>query len=107
MATTLRELTPKAIVTGLCAGILFGSAHAYLERRVGLPVGASTPISILSVAIFRVLAGVLGRAGILEVNMVQTIGSASSSLASGLVFTAPALFLWGEEQSWLRLTLLS
>ena len=32
---------------------------------------------------------------ILEANMSQTIGSASSSLASGTIFTIPALFLWG------------
>jgi putative OPT family oligopeptide transporter len=32
---------------------------------------------------------------ILEANLSQTIGSASSSLASGTIFTIPALFLWG------------
>src|SRR6185503_15401203 len=32
---------------------------------------------------------------ILEANLAQTIGSASSSLASGAIFTIPALFLWG------------
>ena len=32
---------------------------------------------------------------ILEANISQTIGSASSSLASGTIFTIPALFLWG------------
>ena len=32
---------------------------------------------------------------ILEANLSQTIGSASSSLAAGTIFTIPALFLWG------------
>ena len=32
---------------------------------------------------------------LLEANMSQTIGSASSSLAAGTIFTIPALFLWG------------
>jgi putative OPT family oligopeptide transporter len=32
---------------------------------------------------------------LLEANMSQTIGSASTSLATGTIFTIPALFLWG------------
>jgi putative OPT family oligopeptide transporter len=48
-----------------------------------------------------------GQSTILESNMSQTIGSASSSLASGVIFTIPALFLWGLSPSLLELTLLA
>jgi len=34
---------------------------------------------------------------VLENNMVQTIGSAGESLAAGMIFTVPAIFLWARE----------
>ena len=88
----MAEFTLKAVLCGLFFGVLFGAANAYLGLKAGLTVSTSIPIAVLSVAVFRVL----GRGGtVLEANMAQTIGSASSSLASGTIFTIPALFLWG------------
>ena len=46
----------------------------------------------MTVALFRLLRA---RPTILEANLSQTIGSASTSLASGTIFTIPALFMWG------------
>jgi putative OPT family oligopeptide transporter len=88
------EFTLRAAVAGILFGILFGAANAYLGLRVGLTVSTSIPIAVLTVAFFR---WIWRRPGgmILEANMSQTIGSASSSLASGTIFTIPALFLWG------------
>jgi putative OPT family oligopeptide transporter len=40
---------------------------------------------------------VVGKSSILDFNIAQTTGSAASSLASGVIFTIPALFLWGYE----------
>ncbi|MBT8085285.1 MAG: oligopeptide transporter, OPT family, partial [Woeseia sp.] len=58
-------------------------------------------------AAFKALESV-GRPGnILEANLAQTIGSASSSLASGVIFTLPALFLWGVAPGLLQMTLLA
>lgn len=94
------EFTAKAVVAGLVLGVLFGSANAYLGLRVGLTVGTSIPIAILTVAAFRALAGAMGRSGILEHNLSQTIGSACSSCASGLIFTIPALYLWGRPPTY-------
>jgi putative OPT family oligopeptide transporter len=57
----------------------------------------------MAVAIFRVL----GRGGtILEANISQTIGSASTALASGTIFTIPALFLWGMAPPYLQVVAL-
>lgn len=39
--------------------------------------------------------------------MSQTIGSASSSVASGVLFTLPALFLWGIKPDLLQISLLA
>jgi putative OPT family oligopeptide transporter len=87
------EFTARAAAAGIVFGILFGAANAYLGLRVGLTVSTSIPIAVLTVAAFRLLDR---RSGvILEANLSQTIGSASSSLAAGTIFTIPALFLWG------------
>lgn len=86
------EFTLKAILLGSFFGILFGAATVYLGLKVGLTVSASIPIAVLAISIFKKI----GKATILESNMVQTIGSAGESVAAGVVFTLPALlFLTG------------
>ena len=92
--TPLPEFTLRAAVAGVVFGVVFGAANAYLGLRVGLTVSTSIPIAVLTVALFRALRA-SGAGTILEANLSQTIGSASSSLASGTIFTIPALFLWG------------
>ena len=88
------EFTARAVLAGIVFGIIFGAANAYLGLRVGLTVSTSIPIAVLTVALFRLTRS--RRDGvILEANLSQTIGSASSSLATGTIFTIPALFLWG------------
>jgi putative OPT family oligopeptide transporter len=89
------EFTVRAAVAGIVFGILFGAANAYLGLRVGLTVSTSIPIAVLTVAAFRLMGQRRPGGAILEANLSQTIGSASSSLASGTIFTIPALFLWG------------
>lgn len=88
------EFTFRAAAAGIVFGIIFGAANAYLGLKVGLTVATSIPIAVLTVAAFR-LMGRRPDGMILEANLSQTIGSASSSLASGTIFTIPALFLWG------------
>lgn len=88
----MAEWTLKAVLCGLLFGCLFGAANAYLGLTAGLTVSTSIPIAVLSAATFKLFP----RGGsLLEANMAQTVGSASSSLASGTIFTIPALFLWG------------
>src|SRR5438309_3735628 len=96
----LAEFTAKAVVTGVVLGLVFGAANAYLGLRVGLTISASIPAAVMTVAIFR------SRATLLEANLSQTIGSASTALASGTIFTIPALFLWGLEPTYLQVTTL-
>lgn len=97
------EFSPKAILAGLGFGVLFGSANAYLGLKAGLTVSTSIPIAVLSVAMFRLFRG----GTILEANLSQTIGSASSSLASGTIFTIPALYIWGYQPSLFQVAMLA
>jgi len=99
----VKEFTPKAVVAGVLLGILFGAANAYVGLRVGMTVSASIPAAVMTVAAFRLLR----RDGtILEANLSQTIGSASTALATGTIFTIPALFLWGMTPPYLQVVAL-
>jgi len=106
-AESPREFSVKAAVAGVAFGICFGAANAYLGLQAGLTISTSIPVAVMTVAAFRLLRQV-GRPGtILEANMSQTIGSASSSVASGVIFTLPALFMWNLAPQLLQMTLLA
>jgi len=107
--TNIRDFNPKTVILGVILGAIFGSANAYLGLRVGLTISTAIPLAVVSVAILRMLSPILGKSTILECNISQTTGSASSSLASGIIFTIPALFIWGNgvEPSLLQMTLLA
>ncbi len=109
---TLTEFTFKSILSGAVLGMLFGAANTYLGLKAGLTISTSIPIAVLTVILFRALASAGKGGSILELNMSQTVGSASSSVASGLLFTIPALYLWNKEPeslgppTWLQMALL-
>jgi putative OPT family oligopeptide transporter len=101
------EFTFRALLPGVLFGIVFGAANAYLGLRAGLTISTSIPIAVITVAAFKAFAAA-GRPGtVLEANMSQTVGSASSSVASGVIFTLPALFLWGLDPTLVQMTLLA
>src|ERR1700712_2761703 len=86
----MKEFTVRAIVMGCIMGCLFGAANVYLALKAGLTVSASIPIAVIAITIGRKLL----RTTILENNIIQTAGSASESIASGVAFTLPGfLFL--------------
>ncbi len=105
--TAMPEFTLKAALFGIVFGVIFGAANAYLGLRAGLTISTSIPVAVMTVAAFRALQTFGVRGSILEANMSQTIGSASSSVASGVIFTLPALFLWGVAPGLLQMTLLA
>jgi len=105
--TAPNEFTVKALFFGVLFGVLFGAANAYLGLRAGLTISTSIPVAVMTVAAFHALRKLGGSAHILEANMAQTVGSSSSSVASGVIFTLPALFLWGLYPSLLQMTLLA
>lgn len=101
------EFTVKALFFGVLFGVLFGAANAYLGLRAGLTISTSIPVAVMTVAAFSALRKLGGSANILEANLAQTVGSSSSSVASGVIFTLPALFLWGLSPSILQMTSLA
>ncbi len=88
-----RELSLRALLLGSIFGVVFGAVTVYVGLRAGLTVAASIPISVLSISILRAF----GRASILENNIVQTTGNAGQSIASGVIFTLPALIFLGFD----------
>ena len=90
---TRPELSTRALILGALFGILFGAVTVYVGLRAGLTVAASIPISVLSISILRAF----GKASILENNIVQTTGNAGQSIASGVIFTLPALIFLGFD----------
>jgi putative OPT family oligopeptide transporter len=97
------EFTVRAILLGCVFGIIFGAVTVYVGLRAGLTVAASIPISVLSISILRVF----GKSSILENNIVQTTGNAGQSIASGVIFTLPALIFLGFDLEYSRIFLLA
>ena len=83
---TLAEFTVKAVIAGAILGVVFGAANTYLGLKAGLTISTSIPVAVLTVVAFRILTGLGFGHTILESNMSQTVGSASSSVASGVLF---------------------
>jgi len=98
-----KELSFRALFLGSIFGVVFGAVTVYVGLRAGLTVAASIPISVLSISILRVF----GRASILENNIVQTTGNAGQSIASGVIFTLPALIFLGFDLEASRIFALS
>jgi putative OPT family oligopeptide transporter len=97
------ELTARALLLGSFFGLLFGAVTVYVGLRAGLTVAASIPISVLSISVLRAL----GRASILENNIVQTTGNAGQSIAAGVIFTLPALIFLGFDLEYSRIFILA
>lgn len=101
------EATLRTFLMGIVFGIVFGAANAYLGLQAGLTISTSIPIAVMTVAAFRAFARAGRKPTLLEANLAQTTGSASSSLASGIIFTLPALWMWNAPPELLQMTLLA
>src|ERR1700744_5774661 len=94
--TQMKEFTLKALLMGSIFGVLFGASTVYLALKAGLTVSASIPIAVLAITLGRKIF----KTTILENNIIQTTGSASESIAAGVVFTLPGfLFLSAAESA--------
>ena len=92
------EVTWRAIILGSIISVIFGIANAYIGLKFGMTVSASIPAAVISMAILRGLFH-KQKVTVLENNIVQTIGSAGESLAAGIIFTIPAFFIWGANET--------
>ncbi len=98
-----REFSVRAVLLGCIFAVLFGAVTVYVGLRAGLTVAASIPISVLSISVLRAL----GKASILENNIVQTTGNAGQSIAAGVIFTLPALIFLGFDLEYVRIFMLA
>lgn len=97
----LPEITAASLIIGALFTMLFGAANTYLGLKVGLTISASIPGAILATGI---LKGILRRNNILEANIIQSIGAMGESIAGGLIYTLPAIIIWGMELDILTIT---
>ena len=93
--TQMKEFTFKALLMGSIFGILFGASTVYLALKAGMTVSASIPIAVMAITIGRRLF----KTTILENNIIQTTGSASESIAAGVVFTLPGFLFLSSADS--------
>lgn len=90
------ECTFKSLALGFLLGLFFAVGNTYLGLKVGMTISASIPSAVLSMGILRLFTK---KTTILEHNIVQTIASMGEGLASGVIFTLPAIFFFGETIS--------
>jgi len=85
------QLTLRAIALAVVLAMVLAAANTYLGLFAGLTIASAIPAAVVSMGVLRLFGG----GHILENNIVQTGASAGSSIASGVIFTIPALVLLG------------
>src|SRR5277367_4154100 len=99
------QFTLKAIILSIILTVILASANAYVGLYVGLTVATAIPAAVISMA----LLPLFGKTNILENNIVATGASAGTSIASGAIFTLPALILlhhWLSFDYWWTFTII-
>ena len=93
------QLTLKAIILSIILTVILASANTYVGLFAGLTVATAIPAAVVSMAVLPLF----GKTNILENNIVATGASAGTSIASGAIFTLPALILlhhWLKFDYW-------
>ncbi|MFO1426809.1 MAG: oligopeptide transporter, OPT family [Steroidobacteraceae bacterium] len=85
------QLTLRAILLAIVLTMVLAAANTYLGLFAGMTIASAILAAVVSMAVLKVLGG----GGILENNIVQTGASAGTSIASGVIFTIPALLILG------------
>ena len=85
------ELTLRAVVLAIILAVILAAANAYLGLFAGMTIASAIPAAVVSMAVLKMLGG----GHILENNIVATGASAGTSIATGVIFTIPALILLG------------
>ena len=88
------QMSLRAIVLAIVLAMLLAAGNAYIGLFAGLTIASAIPAAVISMAVLRAL----GKGGILENNIVSTGASAGCSIASGIIFTMPALVFLGVWQ---------
>ncbi len=86
----LKEFTLRAALLGVVLAAFMGAANAYLGLKAGMTIAATYTTAVVGMAVIKAFRGT-----ILEENAARTIGSIGGNVASGAIFTLPALFITG------------
>lgn len=87
------ELTLRGIVLGAGITVIFMAANLYMGLKTGMTFSSSIPAAMISMGAFRLMGG----AGLLENNIVQTQASAAGTLCN-VILALPGLVLIGHWQ---------
>ncbi|MEL0034901.1 MAG: OPT/YSL family transporter, partial [Gammaproteobacteria bacterium] len=90
------ELTITAVLIGYLLGALIAVSIGYAALILGFSIEGSELAAILG---FGILRGILNRSSIVENNIVQTVASAVNGASSGMMFSVPAIFILGYDQT--------
>ncbi|ERI92235.1 oligopeptide transporter, OPT family [Clostridiales bacterium oral taxon 876 str. F0540] len=90
------ELTTVSIIIGCLLAAVFAAANTYLALNVGMTIAAGIPAAILGTGLLKII---FRKNNILEANLISGVAAMGESLAGGIVFTLPALFIWGMNVS--------
>ena len=85
------ELTLRGIALGAAITVIFMAANLYMGLKTGMTFSSSIPAAMISMGAFRLMGG----AGILENNIVQTQASAAGTLCN-VILALPGLVLIGH-----------
>ena len=88
------QLTFRAVLLSIVLAMILAAANTYLGLFAGMTIASAIPAAVVSMGVLRLFGG----GHILENNIVQTGASAGSSIASGVIFTVPALVILGFWQ---------
>lgn len=88
------QLTFRAVLLAIILAMILAAANTYLGLFAGMTIASAIPAAVVSMGVLRLFGG----GHILENNIVQTGASAGSSIASGVIFTVPALIILGYWQ---------
>jgi len=94
MNKELPESNKITIIMGISFAILFAAANVYLGLKTGLTIAAAIPGSILGTGLLKLL---FKKNSILEANLVASMAAVGESIAGGIVFTLPAIIIWGQN----------
>ncbi len=109
-----RQLTPRAVITGMCIGGIMSISNLYVGLKTGWGLGVTITACIIAYAVFKALEAVVpayrkDHFSILENYTMSSAASAAGYMSSaGLVSALPALYLttgrmltWWEIMVWL------
>jgi len=93
-STTRQGGNAVVMIAGVVLAVLFAASTAYSGMKSGLTVAGGIPGAILGSAI---IAAFARQKGILGKNLLQGTSSGGETVASGLIFVLPAVFLIGGQ----------